>query len=151
MRDAASGVRMCPRIFREVCDNGFLVCTSEGEDLLAHGVEVPAALDACFDRQRFEEAIECLREAARRHLPDPRPMLDEMGYIHHHHTLIASRYWIGQDPTIYGLFNAVTSVARDLPDPRERLRLEEAAGRLAWLMRPQGRKVGVIARELIEA
>jgi hypothetical protein len=35
------------------------------------------------------------------------------------------------DHTVYGLVNAVASVARDLPDVRERLELEALAGTLA--------------------
>lgn len=79
-------------------------------------------------------------------VPDPRPMLDEMGYIS---PLIYDEFYLRwtertpgamqqglADRTLWDFINDMTEVARDLPDWRDRFGLEEAAGRLAKLRRP---------------
>jgi hypothetical protein len=44
--------------------------------------------------------------------------------------MIGERFGQEGDPTMYGLVNAVTSVARDTSDPDLRWKLEEAGGLL---------------------
>ncbi len=137
LRDAGGPVRIWARVFRLVCQNGSLV--SVREDFI-EAADVEAQIERCFDRARFMSAVTALRAAATRHLPDPRPMLDEGGYMLHRGP-IEARWREESDPTVYGLMNAMTSVARDLPDIRERLKLEEEAGSLARLRpRPRSRR-----------
>jgi dATP pyrophosphohydrolase len=135
----------------------------EEDDIIARDVGIGAAVYQCFDQIIFSRGVDTLRRAARVGVPDPRPMLDEMGYLPRHrpdgvseidvHRMVAAapqriqieylrkmrEHVASQSPapqSRWDLVNAVTSVARALPDWRDRLDLEDAAGRLARLRPP---------------
>jgi hypothetical protein len=134
LRDGQQPLRVEGRVFRLVCENGSLASVVEDETEPAEA-SVEDRIERCFDRQRFAAVVATLRQAAQQRVPDPRPMLDEQGYMPHR-GLIEERWSKAKDPTLYGLMNAMTSVARDLPDVRERLDLEGTAGILAGLKPP---------------
>ena len=48
---------------------------------------------------------------------------------------IVSRFESGRDPSLFGLMNAITSTARDEPDPEVRWRLEELGGSVPAMVR----------------
>jgi hypothetical protein len=133
LRDSNRPVSVRARIFRLVCRNGSLVSVHEDGVEPADGVE--EHVERCFDHARFMSAVEALRMGAAQRLEDPASRLDEMEYLLHR-GLIERRWREEGDRTVFGLINAITSVARDVPDMRERLDLEGMAGSLARVAPP---------------
>ena len=58
---------------------------------------------------------------------------------------IVSRFTRGRDDSVFGLINAVTSVARDTRDPETRWRLEELGGSIPALVSPAPKPGGAEA------
>jgi hypothetical protein len=158
MREGQGTVRAWPRLLREVCRNGSLVCIAE---LDRHeGVEgIGDAIDRFLTPPYYEPAVERLRESRATAVADPREYLDEMQRTLHRQPPepldamirrfgghaegvskpldLVIRGFNGQtDRSLYGLFNAITATARDIDDWGDRLDLEEFAGRIGWLRRP---------------
>jgi len=115
IRDRDRPVRISQRIFRVVCWNGSIQSVHEADEETLGDIEVENAVSGCFDRRRFDELRSHwgMREESRRD---------------------------GESPSLWDFVNDLTEVARDLPDWRDRLDLEEAAGRLARLRAPKPRK-----------
>lgn len=140
LRDRDEPVRVIPRVFRVVSATGTLAWVHEDEheftDLL-----VEEQVLQCFDQDRFLPIAERLRRAADRELPGVSTLPDDEVSEEHRET-IEARWRDDGDRTVYGLMNAWTAVARDLPDFRERLMLEEQAGSLAGLtLGPRSRRL----------
>lgn len=142
MRDAKGSVRAWPRLLREVCANGSIVCAAEFE-----GHEGAAGIGEAVERFLFpadyEAPVQGLRVARETTVEDPRAYLDElqrvdgfMDLLRRRTGRIEQRVRSDGDPSLYGLMNAITAEARTLLDWRDRLDLEELAGRIAWLRRP---------------
>lgn len=164
MRDGSGPVRAWPRLLREVCANGSLVCVGELER--HEGAEgTGEAIERFLDPARYEAAVEAFRAARATAVPDPREYLDEMGWIGSEDLIalrrqqraefeaytaelearlpeIEVRFEEEGDGSLYGLVNALTATARDVDDWPERLALEELAGSLAVLRRPVPRRSG---------
>jgi hypothetical protein len=141
-REGGSPVRVWPRLLREVCWNGSLVCFSELEGSVG-AVGLGNAIERCLTPSEYAPAIEDLRAARATTVEDPRAWLDEMqrvrwsrGFVPPPPETVERAYLEGGDDSLYGLINAVTATARDLPDWRDRLELEEWAGHMARLRRP---------------
>jgi len=142
MREGDGPVRAWPRLLREVCANGSLVCVEEwdrheGSDGIADAIE------RFLTPETYEPAVRALREARATAVPDPRAYLDEFQRIENlddllqaHGDRILPLFEGDEDDSLYGLMNAITATARDEDDWAERLALEEMAGRLARLRRP---------------
>jgi len=131
-----------PYVFRQVCRNGAIVAhalqtrhlevgdfaTSEEAD-----AAVSEAVRVCCDDEAFTDASGDMN-AARDKVADVtlnllpvlsrlRPELGTQIF-----RMIVERFFDGEDASRYGLMNAVTSVARDTPDPEVRWNLEELGG-----------------------
>ena len=135
-------MRAWPRLLREVCANGSLVCAGEFE---AH--EGMAAIGEAVERfltlEHYQPAVQALRQTRETHVEDPGAYLDEFQRIPDHMALVYSyreritaRFRSEGDESAYGVVNAITATARDVDDWGDRLDLEELAGRIAWLRRP---------------
>jgi len=141
-------VRAWPRLMREVCDNGSIVCFAEFEP---HEGEtgMADAIRRFLTPATYETAIAVLRETRDVRVDDPAQYFDELIRIDDlalplgdYVDSIEDRFYDDRDESLYGLFNAVTATARDIEDWRDRLSLEEIAGRIAWLHRPEQRREG---------
>jgi hypothetical protein len=152
LRDRDRPLVLAERIFRVVHTTGAILPPRE-EAAERERLSVEERVDRCFDRDRFLSAVAALRAAAGRELHAIEPALDGMSSFDERghdpapgaessgaygervsgtrRDRVEAALREGCDPTVYGLVNAVASVARDLPDVRERLELEALAGTLA--------------------
>lgn len=142
MREGEGPVRAWPRLLREVCGNGSLVCVDELDERVG-AEDLGDAIERAFEPATYAQTVSDLDEARKVRIRDPRTFLDEMQRVLRDRALrnataerVVAAFEAEGDHSLYGLFNAVTSTARDLPDWRERRDLEEFAGRLARLRRP---------------
>lgn len=157
MREGSGPVCAWPRLLREVCSNGSLVCTDEFEK--HEGADgIGEAVVRFLSALSYEPVLQALREAQVIRVADPHELMDEYQRmlerfddaaktkVRHalraHYEQVLARFEDDGDDSLYGLFNAITATARDLDDWRERLALEESAGQLALLRRPVPRRSG---------
>lgn len=141
---AATGgrARIYPYIFRLVCRNGAIIAQAgrggRVVDTTALGageaeVEIREAVRGCGDEDRFATFAEAMREAGAMPV-DPvatlMPLIARLpdGVMARQLLDILERYTRGEDPSQFGLMNAVTATARDTTDPDMRWRLEEFGG-----------------------
>jgi hypothetical protein len=135
-----------PYTFRLVCTNGAIAASTTGSrvvervDLAAPTVEINAALDAfrsavrmSGDRAALDDSVRAMRSAAARQadvMLHMLPLLPHMppGVRASLLRTIVRRFEGARDRSVFGLANAVTSVARDTGDPEIRWRLEELGG-----------------------
>ena len=146
LRDRDQPVRISQRIFRRVCANGAIVSVREIDYRSTEIANAGEVVGRCFHRGEFENSVQALREAAQIAVADPRRMLNEVGMLPDPITREFMRRWTERthgairqglaDRTLWDFMNDMTEVARDLPDWRDRLDLEETAGRLAKLRPP---------------
>ncbi len=148
MREGTGPVQAWPRLLREVCSNGSLVCIGEFERHEG-AAGIGEAVERCFAPALYEPAVRALREARATAVPDPREYFDELMRLGEmSETMLEYMYAVldhfpdDEDDSLYGLVNAVTATARDVDDWPDRLDLEEQAGRLALLRRPVPRRTG---------
>lgn len=143
MREGEGEVRAWPRLLREVCQNGSIICVAELER--HDGVTgLGEAIGRFLAPELYEPAVLALREAADTPVPDPRALFDEYARVWH---------WVDEPTrerlvhTLYGLMdygvhsryevmNVITAAARDIEGWPERLGLEELGGQLALLRPP---------------
>ena len=154
MREGDGAVRAWPRLLREVCANGSLVCIAELER--HDGISgIAEAVESFLTPAHYEAAVQALRDTRETHVEDPRAYLDEFQRLEDVERLCAARlerirarFESDGDSSLYGLVNAITATARDVTDWRDRLDLEDLAGRIAWLRRPIPSRSGggVLAR-----
>lgn len=143
LRQGDGPVRAWPRLLREVCLNGSLVCVAEFER--HEGADgIGEAVRRFMAPKAYQPAIARLRETRDERIFEPRMYMDEAMRLDEHVALAhqasvetaLNLFDLEGDCSRYGLFNAVTATARDLDDWPSRLELEELAGRIAWLRRP---------------
>jgi len=144
LRSTERQVFVHPYVFRLVCKNGCIVAhvldtqevdlqgSPSAEDAIE---EVREAIRVCGSRASFSEVAGRMRTAretqadlALNLLPMLRRLPGDQGA--HFLREISLRFLADEDRSRFGLLNAVTSVARDTPDPRLRWRLEEFGGGL---------------------
>jgi hypothetical protein len=140
MRQGDDPVRAWPRLLREVCANGSLVCIAELERHEGT-VGIAAAVDRYLTPEHYAIAIQGLRDARQTAVTDPREYLDEFQRLQpdlarSYLNRIIIDHQSGDDDSLYGLMNAITATARKVDDWGDRLDLEEFAGQIAWLRRP---------------
>jgi hypothetical protein len=148
LRSAMGVVEVHPYTFREVCRNGAIQSTSLGTEVVtldefttpqeAAGA-VAEAIAICADPEVFTELVGRLRASRDRRADltlNLLPMLSRMPAEFASRLLrdIMDEFHKAHDFSRYGLFNAVTAVARDTSDPETRWRLEELGGSLVKAM-----------------
>ena len=140
-RDAYGQVKLEGRLVRCVCDNGQVLHVQHHVDLVAEHGSVEAAVDHCLDGGLVERGTRAFRDAAGSparlgfgflaqaldalDLPSARRAAMIQGLL--------SRFRRERDPSLWGLVNAVTEVARDTESLGIHARLERLAGELAGL------------------
>jgi hypothetical protein len=131
-----------PYVFRLVCRNGAIVAHAlqtrhitgeEGATTEEVVAEVRAAVQACAAVEAFTTSAEEMRSAREVEADTALnllPLLSRLPAGTRTHLLrtIMERFFHESDHSRFGLMNAVTSVARDTPDPEVRWRLEELGG-----------------------
>ncbi len=142
-------VLICPYLFRQLCGNGAVV-TMAGE---AQRIErVDADCDCADARLALQTTVErCLApETFTRLVSEMRPTLRRAAVLAVHffpllgrtrealdtrtwHEILV-RFRREQDDSVFGLMNAITSVARDQSDPHMRWRLEDMGGAVPALL-----------------
>ena len=153
LRTIGEVVDVHPFVFRRVCTNGAIMAealqsqrvrrvelAAPSEVITAALDDVRAAIRACGNPAAFADAVGMMRRAVRQP-PDMLiallPMLSE---IRHRNPAffgeILERFERELDRSAFGLVNAVTSIARDTPDPERRWRIEELGGTMLALMPP---------------
>jgi hypothetical protein len=146
-----------PYIFRQVCSNGAIVAQAlearrlerlespflTPDDASVQEVleEVRAAVRACTAREAFIGSVAQMQSASLMPIDsalDLRPLFAHLTPRIGPRTLrrIGNRFRRSDDQTLFGLMNAVTSVARDTRDPERRWRLEELGGGIPALLLP---------------
>jgi hypothetical protein len=150
LRDRDRPLEIAERVFRVVSTTGAILVPHEAE---VARLSVEERVERCIDRDRFMSVAARLRAAAGQELAahatlpagmaevedrgpgetswerggdDPRELVPEP-----YRDRVEAALREAGDPSLHGLLNAVTSVARDLPDFRERLELEKVGGALA--------------------
>ena len=144
-----------PYTFREVCRNGairaeaiqtrhvhrveFSAPTSAVDDVIG---ELREAFQACSAPESFSTVIRQMRSAMERKVDS---VIELVAFFSTHSSLhpvnrivaeILGRFMGQPDRSLFGLMNAVTSVARDEPDPETRWRLEELGGTIPTIVPP---------------
>jgi hypothetical protein len=141
-----------PYTVRVVCTNGAIAAFTTGSrvvervDLAAPTPMIEAVLErfraavrASAAPAALDTAVSAMRSAAQREadmLLHALPLLPQMppGVRASILRMIVGRFDAEGDRSVFGLVNAVTSVARDTTDPETRWRLEElGGGMLAWV------------------
>jgi hypothetical protein len=146
LRSRESEVLVHPFFFRQVCRNGaiaaravqarrveryeYSTCPAAGEAVL---VEVRQAVRDCSDEQILDQAADRMRTMAETEADVALSILPALVKMKPDDAsrlfdLILGRFERRSDRSMFGLMNAVTSVARDTRDPDTRWRLEEAGG-----------------------
>jgi hypothetical protein len=145
LRANESSVWVHPYVFRLVCSNGAIAAHAiqtrqlEFDQFAAPEEAVSAVRDAiraCSSSDAFTAAADEIRFAGRSQadaaltlLPFLARLLSDTNSEVVH--LIFDRFFQEKDRSRFALMNAVTSVARDTPDPELRWRLEELGGGIA--------------------
>ena len=165
LRSTMGVVEVHPYTFREVCRNGAIQASALGTEVVAieefetaaeAAGAVAEAIATCADPDVFGELVGQLRSARDRRADltlNLLPMLSSMPAEFACRLLgdIMSEFRKARDFSRYGLFNAVTAVARETSDPEDRWRLEALGGSLV-LPAPLAPRPGGIAatRRLVE-
>ncbi len=144
-------IQVHPYVFRQVCSNGAIMTQVVQSHQIVHS-ELESSYETCSNvRQAIREC--CLPEVfagnARR-IQEARhgttnlliQLMPELSRMNRQNALqlfqaIMTRFMNAGDASQFGLMNAVTSVARDTPDPKLRWRLEELGGGIAIGKFPQ--------------
>jgi hypothetical protein len=131
-----------PYIFRLVCRNGAIMAHAiqsrhvEVDEFATPeevATEVWLAIRACCSEDAFSAAAEQMRSAREAQADVALNLLPLISQRHsgagaHLLREIMERFMGDEDRTRFALMNALTSVARDTPDPQLRWRLEEMGG-----------------------
>jgi hypothetical protein len=151
------GIWLHPYLFRLVCANGAIVADGlESRSLseVVHELEPDQAVvairkgvEACCAPEVFTDIMRQVRTFADELTDEAFLMLEYLQpeFGHDHFDLIVEvldRFEDDADRSRYGFANAITSVARDTPDPDLRWDLEEFGGAVATGKYPRPPKVG---------
>jgi hypothetical protein len=151
LRAEGPAIFVHPYTWRQVCSNGAIAAQVLGTQQLERVEldvavastayvspildELRAAIDAAGEPARFEEFVEGMRGATETAAGLaiallPHLLRTELAHQREMIMAILDRQMASGDPTAYGVFNAVTSLARDASDPVRRWKLEMAGGAL---------------------
>ncbi|HEY7329135.1 MAG TPA: hypothetical protein VH592_15945 [Gemmataceae bacterium] len=150
LRANEESVWVHPYVFRLVCKNGAIIAHAfQTRQLEAHEFVTPEeavsairnTIQDCGSSEAFSAAAEEIRSAGRTEADAALSLLPLLsrfpsgvgsGVV----VAIMERFLQDRDQSRFALMNAVTSVARDTPDPELRWRLEELGGSIASSRRP---------------
>jgi hypothetical protein len=150
LRAVDEEIKVHPYLFRLVCTNGAIMAHAietqilQGLTLLTPEEVVErlrAAVRACAAREAFTVSIEEVRRSMDGQADMTialMPTLSRLGAAGRDPVLrnVMSRFFSEGDRSRFGLMNAVTSVARDTPDPELRWELEELGGSIPAAVSP---------------
>ena len=160
-------VRVNPYLFRQVCRNGAIAAQAlqtrrieradfpdTDEAVREVIVQVREAVRACSEVEAFATALTHVRSAAERQADltlQLLPMLARLPQATGAQVVadILGRFGQERDQTVFGLMNAVTSLARDTRDPELRWRLEELGGGIPAGAKPAPVPGGTAGRQLV--
>jgi hypothetical protein len=160
LRVAGRQIRIHPYLFRQVCRNGAIMAQAVETRLVKRLEETPLAapaeyevaevlaevrdvVRACCTEEVFTANAEQVRSAADL---DADAMLNLLPHLFQMAASLGAdilpqileRYFAdAEDRSVFGLMNAVTSLARDTPDPERRWDLEAMGGGVPALVRPR--------------
>jgi len=139
MRASLQEARINPYLFRALCRNGHILPIPMG----AHRLEnihfhedgetayfIREAVDSCCAEEVFSGALERIRQA--RKIVDPlngNPAIRHF-LAHQKYYNEIKRRLEAEGGSLFGLMNAITSLARDVEDPELQWTLEELGGRV---------------------
>lgn len=129
LRAPGTGVVVAPRQLRQVCANGSLVDGGTGTGFEVEPHAVADAVEACLSPDGFANAAARLRWSAVQAIDDVDTLLDAAAVTTARQPLVHTFRAAG-DRTLFGLINAVTSLAHAERDPVRRLDRERDAERL---------------------
>jgi hypothetical protein len=150
LRANESSVCVHPYVFRLFCKNGAIIAHAlQTRQLEAHEFVTPEeataairdAIQECGSSDAFTAAAEEIRSAGRTEADMALSLLPFLsrfpsGVSSGVVRAIMERFFQDTDRSRFALMNAVTSVARDTPDPKLRWRLEELGGSIAACKTP---------------
>ena len=163
LRVVADEIDICPYVFRQVCRNGALMPMAlesfhvQRADFAAPTDEINAVLEElrqvlqwCLDPSILDTTTNQMQLASRTELAADAEVLeglpDVVGISHRElRRQIVRRLRMERDWTVYGLMNAVSSLARDTQDPSVRWDLEELGGGVPALVEPRMEPGGTAA------
>jgi len=140
------GIQVHPFTLRKVCSNGAIAAHAletrriervESTEVFAPSYDVAVilaelrlAIEGCAAPEAFERTTNEMRSAAEVQADVALQLLPAIANLPQRMAasvlpLIFQRFAADEDRSAFGLLNAVTSVARDTPDPEMRWRLEE--------------------------
>ncbi len=156
-RDGDGPVQVLARSYRVVCHNGAAMRLPGMRRVDEAHESAGDAVVRCLSARACDEAEAVFRATARESATPFLETLDARlravmrGDAEHRAAReeIDRRFARERDPSLWGLINGVTELARDTPDHRTRVRLEQLAGDLALLcVSGRGRRgrAGVVGR-----
>src|SRR5262245_11129891 len=141
LRATPEEISVFPYLFRQVCRNGAIMAKSiqsrqitfvESSDAGTTLAAVREAVQACGAAEAFDSAARAVERLATSEVD---AALNLLPHLRHSAGLdpqsvmqVMRRIIGGRDQSPFGLMNAITSLARDTPDPERRWRLEELGG-----------------------
>lgn len=140
LRDA-HGLAVYPRVYRQVCANGAVAARVIAVDVRTEGVSTEDAIRTCLSGAPFDAAVARFRAAAALQVDDDLRLLARAGLTRDPGEVLAARE--DRDPTVWGLVNALTALARRAPGLPERVGLER---QVENLLQAAGITSGAITR-----
>jgi hypothetical protein len=165
LRTAAKVIVVSQYTLRQVCRNGRIASDTEdagrirrvgfaapAEAIAAVIAELRDSLRRCCLGESFSTEVQKMESAAETDATGALEMLPRLYHVPQRrltaiHTEVAKRFRRDGDGTLFGLMNAVTSVARDEADPHIRWQLEELGGAIPSLVFPRAKPGGAQANE----
>ncbi|MHB8954724.1 MAG: hypothetical protein ACYC4U_17255 [Pirellulaceae bacterium] len=164
LRTSEQEIFVHPYTFRQVCRNGAIVAQvmqaqcimrvdsdASPEDVDEVLQDVRLAVQMCMDPASLRDSVYAMQYARRMHgnLSALISMLSTVRFskslISHLLQAITQRFEQSRERSMYGLMNAITSLARDTRDPQTRWQLEELGGTIPALVHPIHRLGGTTA------
>lgn len=139
-------ILVCPYTFREVCRNGAITAqaiqtrhikrlgsNATTSQVVGARADLRSAVQACCSPEVFCTNVERMRSVMEMRADRALPLLSGLSRLPCARAAqlaatILERLRAGGDESVFGLANAITSVARDEPDPEVKWRLEELGG-----------------------
>ncbi|MBI4879472.1 MAG: hypothetical protein HY812_07400 [Planctomycetes bacterium] len=135
LSEGGGEVRIVPRVYRMVCQNGQVVPHAHLAEVQACFAPVREMVSLCLAGRTLDEFVREARALASIPVDDPEVWLSRVDPMVEARRVV-ERFEEEGDPSAWGLVNAITAEARGVDHFPTRLRAEEAATRLARLLAP---------------